>query len=286
MAHTTPTANTTLADRALIRLSGSGVRDFLQGLVTNDVSGALPVWAGLLTPQGKALFDFIIWAEGDDLLIDCEAEQVDALTRRLTLYRLRKPITIVRDDNLAVHWSSDGAQGVPDPRLGALGRRWLAPPDGPAQGWHSYRRALGVPEGVGELGSDRHLWLECNADLLNGVSFTKGCYVGQEIIARMESRGRLAKVLRGLKLTTNDEGRKTNDAESDPLVFGLSSFVAPIKLEVDGKEAGDLTSVVVSPRFGPIGLAYVRSAHAAPGGSVGIAGAQVRGEVVELPFDA
>jgi glycine cleavage system aminomethyltransferase T len=85
---------------------------------------------------------------------------------------------------------------------------------------------------------------------------------------------------------TTDERRTTNDAESDPLVFGRSSFVTPIKLEVDGKEAGDLTSVVVSPRFGPIGLAYVRSAHAAPGGSVGIAGTTVRGEVVALPFDS
>jgi len=145
---------------------------------------------------------------------------------------------------------------------------------------------LRVERGYGAFGRElSQEYIPLETGLLDAVSFTKGCYVGQEIIARMESRGRLAKVLRGLKLTTNDEGRKTNDAESDPLVFGLSSFVAPIKLEVDGKEAGDLTSVVVSPRFGPIGLAYVRSAHAAPGGSVGITGANVRGAVVELPFD-
>ena len=129
-------------------------------------------------------------------------------------------------------------------------------------------------------------YIPLETGLLDAVSFTKGCYVGQEIIARMESRGRLAKVLRGLKLTTNDEGRTTKDVESDPLVFGRSSFVTPMKLEVDGKEAGDLTSVVVSPRFGPIGLAYIRSAHAAPGGSVGIAGAHMRGEIIELPFDS
>ncbi len=145
---------------------------------------------------------------------------------------------------------------------------------------------LRVERGYGAFGRElSQEYIPLETGLLDAVSFTKGCYVGQEIIARMESRGRLAKVLRGLKLTTNDEGRKTNAAEGDPLVFGLSSFVAPMKLEVDGKEAGDLTSVVVSPRFGPIGLAYVRSAHAAPGGSVGIAGANVRGEVVELPFD-
>src|SRR4051812_2617829 len=115
-------SDTTLIDRALIRLSGEGVRDFLQGLVTNDVGGELPVWAGLLTPQGKALFEFIIWADADDLLIDCEASQAEALAKRLTLYRLRRPIKIQRDTELAVHWAKEGDQGVPDPRLAALGR--------------------------------------------------------------------------------------------------------------------------------------------------------------------
>jgi folate-binding protein YgfZ len=145
---------------------------------------------------------------------------------------------------------------------------------------------LRVERGYGAFGQElSQEYIPLETGLLDAVSFTKGCYVGQEIIARMESRGRLANVLRGLRLTTNDEVRKTDDAESDWLVVGLSSIVAPAKLEADGKEAGDLTSVVVSPRFGPIGLAYVRSAHAAPGGYVGIAGTNVRGEVIELPFD-
>jgi aminomethyltransferase len=145
---------------------------------------------------------------------------------------------------------------------------------------------LRVERGYGAFGRElSQEYIPLETGLIDAVSFTKGCYVGQEIIARMESRGRLAKMLRGLKLI-KDEGRTTNDGESDPLAFGRSSFVAPLKLEVGGKEAGDLTSVVVSPRFGPIGLAYVRSAHAAPGGSVGIAGTDVRGEIVELPFDS
>lgn len=145
---------------------------------------------------------------------------------------------------------------------------------------------LRLERGYGAFGRElSQEYIPLETGLLDVVSFTKGCYVGQEIIARMESRGRLAKVLRGLRLTTNDEGRRTNDSEADPLVFSLSSLVLPMKLEVDGKEAGDLTSVVVSPRFGPIGLAYVRSAHAAAGNFVGIAGSDIRGEVVELPFD-
>jgi tRNA-modifying protein YgfZ len=176
--------NTSLTDRAIIRLSGEGVRDFLQGLITNDVLGDLPVWAGLLTPQGKALFDFLVWEAkecdgSDDLLIDCEKDQVALLAKRLSLYRLRRPIMIAVDETLAVHWSLEGTIGVCDPRSAALGKRWIAAPDGEATGWHAHRLALGIVEGRAELGSDQSLWLECNAREQNGVSFTKGCYIGQ-----------------------------------------------------------------------------------------------------------
>ena len=87
---------TTLTDRAVVRLSGEDVRGFVQGLVTSDVTGELPVWTGLLTPQGKCLFDFIVWSDGEDLLLDCEVEAVDDLVKRLALYRLRRPITVAR----------------------------------------------------------------------------------------------------------------------------------------------------------------------------------------------
>jgi folate-binding protein YgfZ len=182
---------TTLTDRALLRISGEDVRGFLQGLLTADTNGPFPAWSALLSPQGKALFDFILWADGDDILIDCEAEQADALARRLSIYRLRRPITIARDDTLAVHWSRDPGHGVPDPRLADLGQRWLAPANAPATGWLAHRLSLGVTEGMAELGSDKTLWLECNARELNGVSFTKGCYVGQENTARMHHRSKV-----------------------------------------------------------------------------------------------
>jgi hypothetical protein len=187
-------AATTLIDRSLIRLSGEDVRGFLQGLVTHDLAllkPGNPLWAGLLTAQGKALFDFILWADGADILIDCEAAQAEALARRLKLYRLRRPIVIEAEPALAVHWSLSQGEGVSDPRLPALGRRWLAPATEPASDWLEHRLALGVTEGVAELGSDKTLWLECNAAELNGVSFTKGCYVGQENTARMNYRSKV-----------------------------------------------------------------------------------------------
>lgn len=184
---------TMLADRAVLRLSGEDVRGFLQGLVTNDVAGldSGPVWAGLLTPQGKALFDFILWGDGEDVLIDCEADQSETLARRLAMYRLRRPIAIALDPALRVHWSPKGNHGASDPRLAALGCRWIAPAAHPVSGWLEHRLSLGVTEGVGELGSGETLWLECNARELNGVSFTKGCYVGQENTARMHHRAKV-----------------------------------------------------------------------------------------------
>ena len=194
---------TTLTDRAVLRLAGEGVRDFLQGLVTSDLAGALPVWAGLLTAQGKCLFDFLVWEDGDDLLIDCEAASAEALAKRLSIYRLRRAITIAREDGLAVHWSASGSDGVPDPRLPGLGRRWLAPPSDPATGWLEHRLRLGITEGASELGD--LLWLECNAAELNGVSFTKGCFVGQENTARMNWR---AKVNRRLFVVEGDGGER------------------------------------------------------------------------------
>ena len=205
---------TTLTDRAVIRLSGEDVRGFLNGLVTQEVSGPLPVWAGLLTPQGKCLFDFIVWDDGDDMLLDCEGAAADDLIKRLALYRLRRPIAIERDAALAVHWALAGDQGIPDPRLPELGRRWLAPADEPADGWLAHRLRLGVCEGRAELGD--LLWLECNAAELNGVSFTKGCFVGQENTARMNWR---SKVNRRLVVVDGDGGDRTRVAFAE---LGLS----------------------------------------------------------------
>jgi folate-binding protein YgfZ len=194
MIDATPTL---LADRALLRISGEDVRGFLQGLVTQDlreVRPGAPQWSGLLTAQGKALFDFLLWEDPEDadaILIDCEAAQAEALARRLAIYRLRRKIVIAPAAG-SVHWSLDDAQGVPDPRLPTLGRRWLGPAGGaPATGWREHRLSLGVTEGAEELGQDKTLWLECNAEELHGTAFTKGCFIGQENTARMHYRSKV-----------------------------------------------------------------------------------------------
>jgi folate-binding protein YgfZ len=219
-------AATTLTDRAVVRLSGEDVRGFLQGLVTSDVTGELPVSAGLLTPQGKCLFDFIVWSDGNDLLLDCEAEAADDLIKRLAIYRLRRPIVIERDPSLAVHWSKDGAD---DPRLAELGRRWLGPADEPASGWLEHRLRLGVTEGRAELGDI--LWLECNAAELNGVSFTKGCFVGQENTARMNWRQKVNRRL--VVVETDAPGPRTRVHYHD------------LGLAVEHRRADDLGGAII-----------------------------------------
>ncbi len=204
---------TRLNSRAVLRLSprdaGEDVLAFLQGLVTQDVTGKLPVWAGLLTPQGKVLFDFIVWSDQRDALIDCEANATEALIKRLLIYRLRRAIDIARDDSLAVHWRSEPGN---DPRLGALGTRWLDPAlveDASAdEAWRAHRLAHGVCEGRAELGDGETLWLECNAAELNGVSFTKGCYVGQENTARMNWRQKVNRRLVVVPIERSDPARQ------------------------------------------------------------------------------
>ena len=185
--------NPRLFDRSVIRLSpseeGEDVRGFLQGLVTQDTAAEMPLWTGLLSPQGKALFDFFLWADGDDVLVDCEASQAEALARRLSMYRLRRKIAIAVDPALGVFWSKEGNG---DPRHAQLGHRSLtviSPDDEDvSDAFRKHRLSLGITEGIAELGSDQTLWLETNAAELNGVSFNKGCYVGQENTARMNWR--------------------------------------------------------------------------------------------------
>jgi len=213
-----------LYNRAVIRLSPTtpeeDVRAFLQGLVTQDtalVAPDAPLWSALLTPQGKALFDFFLFADEQaplDILIDCEAERANALVKRLSIYRLRRKIDIAVDESLGVFWVNDAGVDKPsDPRLSALGKRWIAvidseDSDDASSAYLAHRLSLGVTEGLDELGDGQTLWLETNAIELNGVSFTKGCYVGQENTARMNWRAKVNRRMVVVPIEQADEKRQ------------------------------------------------------------------------------
>ncbi len=195
-----------LADRALLRLSGPDCRAFLQGQITNDVTllaPGRPLYAGLLSPQGKALFQLFLFADGEDVLIDVAVADSGPLAKRLAMYRLRRQVAIEAEPGLALFqtWGEPSDRPA-DPRLAEAGHRFIGAPAGGTAtlaDWHRHRLSLGLPD-ADEIGHDELLWLETNARELNGVSFTKGCFTGQENTARMHYRDRLRKRLLPVRL--------------------------------------------------------------------------------------
>ncbi|MCG6122363.1 MAG: folate-binding protein [Microvirga sp.] len=204
-----PTAR--LDDRGVIRISGEAAKGFLDGLLTCDLDKVTPEAArhgALLSPQGKILFDFIVFAapesHGGGYFLDCPAAFRADLAKRLAFYRLRAKVSIDdRTEELAVvaGWdapapSSDIGLVSADPRLSALGWRALvaredAPEisDAPADAYDAHRIALGVPEGGKDYVLGSAFPHEALMDKLGGVDFDKGCYVGQEVVSRMQHRG-------------------------------------------------------------------------------------------------
>lgn len=184
-----------LSDRALVSVGGETARDFLQGLVTNDMADCAPgqpIYAALLTPQGKILFEFIVAEEGGRFLLDCAAAFVADLLKRLAMYRLRAKIEIVHCHDLAVAaaWDASMPAAPHDPRLKALGWRAIVPrgsAPADAASYHLHRLSLGVPDSA-DLPPDTVFALDAALEELHGVSFRKGCYVGQEVTARMKHR--------------------------------------------------------------------------------------------------
>lgn len=225
-------------DRAVLRIGGGDAKRFLQDLVTNDLKAANGglVYAALLSPQGKYLFDFFLVENGGGYLLDVKADRAAALAQRLAMYRLRADVTIEATD-LKVN------RGLGAPRAGAF-----ADPRHPALGWRSYdaekagdpvidwtaiRVEHCIPETGIELIPDDSYILEAGFEPLHGVDFRKGCYVGQEVTARMKHKTELRKGLRTVLVRG-----------SAPVGTGITA---------DGKSVGTLFS-----QSGGKGIAYLR----------------------------
>jgi folate-binding protein YgfZ len=193
-----------LPARGVIAVAGPDRVAFLQGLISNDVTLAAPgraVWAALLTPQGKWLADFFVLVDGERLLLDCARAQAADIVARLSRYRLRSRVELADVSSVwLVHAAWDGAPelppgtvAAPDPRLPAAGWRILAahglPTSATAQEWDAHRIALGLPDGARDMEAEKSVLLEAGFDELGGVSWTKGCYMGQELTARTKYRG-------------------------------------------------------------------------------------------------
>ncbi len=206
-----------LPSRGVIAIAGTEAREFLQGLITNDMdklSQSHPLYAALLTPQGKILFDFFLVETGGTILVDCHKAFLPALLKRLKMYRLRALVDL---EDVSEGWdvvaafgsdtampANEGSVVFADPRLAALGQRTLVPvgtslsdeatvaSEGDYNRW---RLGLGVPDVPHDAEQDKMFLLEANFDELHGVDFQKGCYVGQELASRMKRRNGLRKRL-------------------------------------------------------------------------------------------
>lgn len=194
-----------MSDRRILRLAGPDVKAFLQGLVTNDVDKLAQglVYAALLTPQGKYLADFFLIADGDDILLDAPASIGDQLLQRLTMYKLRADVTLAETD-LYLHRGVTPCpkDAQPDPRNDALGwRAYRTEPQHDNTDWKAINVAHLIPENGAELHPDTFI-LEAGFERLNGVDFRKGCYVGQEVTARMKHKTELRKGLARISLSS------------------------------------------------------------------------------------
>lgn len=191
--------NTYSENRAVLRLSGPDTRDFLQGLVTNDVSRMEQglVYTAVLTPQGKLIAEFFLQAHGDDVLLDAPAEIAEGLAKRLGMYKLRAKVEIAGTDLKVSRGTGPMPDGAfADPRDAALGWRLIADQALEEDGtdWDALHVAAMVPRWGRELGPDSYV-LEMGFERLAGVDFRKGCYVGQEVTARMKHKTELRKGL-------------------------------------------------------------------------------------------
>ncbi len=217
-----------LENRGILKVSGNDTVTFLQGLVSNDVSNVADdrtIYAALLTPQGKFLFDFFLYGQGGDILMETERDRMADLTKKLSMYKLRAQVDLedVSDAwSVTAIWGLEapavcGLSGGPgtavarpgglvtvDPRLEAAGVRALTPADGnpdlpgdtamPAD-YDIHRLILGLPDGSRDLVLEKSILLESGFDELHGIDWHKGCYMGQELTARTKYRGLVKKRL-------------------------------------------------------------------------------------------
>ncbi|WP_460274721.1 CAF17-like 4Fe-4S cluster assembly/insertion protein YgfZ [Celeribacter sp. ULVN23_4] len=226
----------TETDRKVIEIAGEDRLHFLQGLITNDANrlDSGPVYAALLTPQGKFIVDFFLVPEGDVILMDVPASQAEGLLKRLSLYKLRAKVTLSLSERPVSRGPGEASEGaIQDPRAPEMGWRAYDGRPSVAVDWDAIRVPLCIPEFGAELTPDTFI-LEAGFERLHGVDFKKGCYVGQEVTARMKHKTELRK------------GLKTVEIEG----------ATPVGTEIvteDGKAAGTLFT-----QSGGKAIAYLR----------------------------
>jgi len=208
--------------RGLIHIEGNDRKIFLQGLITNDIEKLTPdkpLYACLLNAQGKFLHDFFV-IEGDEfILLDCEGgERAQDLYKRLNMYRLRADVQISVEEHNDVYAIFESEEGLPDPRHKDMGRRAFEKPDYPEkpfETWDHKRISLTIPDGSRDLIVEKSTMDEASMDQLNAIDYDKGCYIGQELTARMHYRGLGKRVLKTVNLDDTPDSAKLRSSCDD-----------------------------------------------------------------------
>ncbi|PDS80255.1 folate-binding protein YgfZ [Rhizobium sp. L43] len=277
-----------LKDRSLLLVSGAEAQSFLQNLITTDITSLEPDEArpgALLTPQGKILFDFMIWQDGDGFTIETDADQRDGLLKRLTMYKLRAAVTLAlsAEQGVTVSWGEDGdeienGQGVRDSRFAKAGVTLIRRAGKHGDGAQALYDALRIRHGIVTSGSDFALQDAFPHDVLmdfnGGLSFRKGCYVGQEVVSRMQHRGTARRRVVTVSATTALPGTGTEITAAGRPVGTLGSVedghgLAIVRIDRAGAAmaagtpllAGDIAVSLVLPAWS--GLAFPTSADEA-----------------------
>lgn len=196
-------------DRSLISITGDGAAEWLSGLITNSLDNDIN-FAALLTPQGKIIADFFVIKDGDALIIDTADKFAEGLKKRLSMYRMRAPI-VFEDDPRCVYaaWDGKGDEGLEDPRHEGLGRRILADymeTQNSPEDYNSHRLSLGIVDSQWDFGTAETFPANANMDLLSGVNFKKGCFIGQEVVSRMYRMTEVKKRMRAFSFEGTAEG--------------------------------------------------------------------------------
>jgi folate-binding protein YgfZ len=272
-----------LESRSWLSVTGPDAAKFLQDLVSNDVDRAgseTAVYAALLTPQGKFLFEFFIARFEDGFWLDVDKARSGDLTKRLQMYKLRAKVEIKEQPNFGIvaFWgeppSSVAPRPIPDPRLAALGWRARMNEEAasglqsrtmlvPESNYHKHRIALGVPDGAMDLEPEQTFLLEGNFEELNGVDFKKGCYVGQELTARMKHRGTARRRLLPVRgdrslphpgtTIVDESGREIGELRGAIAEMGMAGFRLDRLKEARQLKADGVTLSVQRPAYSVIG---------------------------------
>jgi tRNA-modifying protein YgfZ len=296
----TPARIARLADRGVVRVTGADAEKLLQGIVSNDMellASQPAIHAALLTPQGKILFDFFVVRAGDGFLLEVARDKAVDLAKRLNLYKLRAKVDIQdasEDYRVLALWGSPSGReeitdtvSFADPRLPALGSRILADTrsargkvaaadafDAAPEDYHAHRIALGVPEGGKDYVLGDTFPHEADLDQLGGVSFSKGCFVGQEVVSRMQNRANVRKrvvpiqgeapLASGAEVTAGTAAIGTVGSVSGRLALALLRLdrVAEAKAKDQILAAGGVAVTLSKPDWATFDLATAAPAEA------------------------